>query len=119
MQLLGLLHDASEAYLVDLPRPVKRAAPWGVGYREDEARVQAVIFERMGLDHDEYDWHLVEHADAVLLATEARDLMAPPPVPWTDMPAPLADPIFPWSPGLAKFNFMDCFRNLRNLHGAA
>lgn len=40
VQLAALLHDASEAYLCDVPRPLKRAME---DYRRDEARLQACI----------------------------------------------------------------------------
>ena len=46
LQLEGLLHDASEAYLADLPRPVKAGLP---EYKAIEARVERVIAEKFGL----------------------------------------------------------------------
>src|SRR6266700_4788978 len=39
-KLWALLHDASEAYLADVPRPVKPAL---VGYKDAEERVQRAI----------------------------------------------------------------------------
>lgn len=50
--LWGLLHDASEAYLVDLPRPVKYLEVMKP-YRDLEARVQAAICDQFGLPHEE------------------------------------------------------------------
>lgn len=44
--LWGLLHDASEAYVVDLPRPIKRQLP---EYAEIEGLVQFAIAEHFGL----------------------------------------------------------------------
>ena len=44
--LAGLLHDATEAYLVDLPSPVKNMLP---GYRDAENRLAAVIAEKFDL----------------------------------------------------------------------
>ncbi len=83
-QLCGLLHDASEAYLVDLPTPVK----WQVvGYKEAEARAMNVICDVFKIPRQEYSppgyeggsgWDLVKKADAIALATEARDLMKNP-----------------------------------------
>jgi hypothetical protein len=72
--LWGLLHDASEAYLSDIPRPLKRRPEFAF-YREAEARAMATICWRFGLPVVEPP--IVKHADGVLLATEARDLMAP------------------------------------------
>lgn len=72
-RLWALLHDATEAYLVDLPRPIKYA-PGLEEYRKAERRAMLVICERFGLPPEEPD--SVRHADLVLLATERRDLMA-------------------------------------------
>src|ERR1051325_4550411 len=44
--LAALLHDATEAYVVDVPRPLKRSLP---EYQEIEFGVWAVIVERFGL----------------------------------------------------------------------
>jgi len=46
--LVALLHDASEAYLQDVVRPVK---PLVFGYREWEANVERAIAQRFGLAH--------------------------------------------------------------------
>lgn len=48
-KLHALLHDASEAYIADVSRPVKRSAEFA-GYRQIEERVQAAIFKRFNLD---------------------------------------------------------------------
>ena len=53
--LWGLLHDASEAYLIDVARPVKRSAAL-VGYRVAEARMMEVICECFGLPTTEPAW---------------------------------------------------------------
>lgn len=45
--LAALLHDATEAYVVDVPRPLKRVLD---GYREIEQRVWYAIAVRYGLD---------------------------------------------------------------------
>lgn len=47
--LKGLLHDASEAYLVDLPTPLKANGKIGEEYREAEGRLMALIWERFAL----------------------------------------------------------------------
>lgn len=46
LALWGLLHDASEAYLSDIPSPLKRAWPT---YRMYEDRMMQVIAKRFGL----------------------------------------------------------------------
>lgn len=72
--LWGLLHDAAEAYLCDLPRPIKCQPEYAV-YREHEARIMAAVCERFGLPPQMPQ--SVRVADEVLLATEARDLIGP------------------------------------------
>jgi len=69
----GLLHDAAEAYLVDLPRPVKYWSIIGRAYREAERRLMTAICERFGLPSREPD--SVRMADEIMLMTEKRDLM--------------------------------------------
>ena len=72
----GLLHDASEAYLLDVPSPLKSI--WG-GYREAEERVQRVVYLAFGLDPERVPL-AVKEADAAALFNEQRDLM--PTVAW-------------------------------------
>jgi uncharacterized protein len=74
-QLRGLLHDASEAYLVDVPRPIKKLMDFNA-YREIEKSVQSVIYKKYGLDQAEPEWLSI--ADNALLAREAELLMANP-----------------------------------------
>lgn len=108
--LWGLLHDASEAYLIDVARPVKRSAAMQ-GYRDAEARMMAVICERFGLPATEPAW--VKDADNRLLATERRDLMAPPPRPWVDGTQPIPQVIEPLRPVFAEVLFLTRFHELQ------
>lgn len=102
--LWGLLHDAAEAYLVDLPTPVKRSM---AAYTEIETRLQVVLSERFGLSVAMPA--SVKRADAVLLATEARDLMAKPPADWFPMPPPQQEKIRPMTSKQAKDAFLTRF----------
>lgn len=88
----GLLHDASEAYLTDIPKPLKISMP---DYNRFEDVVLQAVAKRFGLDWPMPD--RVHFMDAVMLATEQRDIMAPPPVPWNKMPDPLPSKIVPWN----------------------
>ena len=47
--LWGLLHDASEAYLCDMPSPLKHAPGMGQLYKQFEAQLMCVIAERFNL----------------------------------------------------------------------
>lgn len=105
VQLWGLLHDASEAYLVDLPTPLKLDERIGTPYREAEARLMLAVCERFGLPTLEPE--AVHGADATLLATEARDLMPFTPSYWAKLThPPLEETITPWCPFVAKRNFI-------------
>lgn len=105
----GLLHDASEAYLVDVPRPIK---PLLKGYKEIENAVMVAVSVRFGLSPEMPA--SVHHADNALLATEARDLMKRPLVPWEGLNVPALDArIRPWSPEKAKASFLQRFSELR------
>jgi uncharacterized protein len=79
--LRALLHDSSEAYLVDLPRPLKYHPEFRF-YKVVEGNVEATIFEALGVSYswaegtdphaDEEEIHI---ADKRMLATEMRSLM--------------------------------------------
>ena len=71
-QLAGLLHDATEAYLVDLPRPVKLQMP---DYKVIEAKLEKCIANRFKLSHA--DFASVKKYDEIALAVEAEKLMCP------------------------------------------
>lgn len=68
--LWALLHDATEAYLIDLPSPIKRTLP---DYAEAEGKLMLAIAERFGLDPVEP--HEVKQADRSILADECLELM--------------------------------------------
>lgn len=66
MQLWGLLHDAAEAYLGDLVRPLKHG-DFGKLYLEHEAKLEAVIAEHFALPYPMPDE--VKEADSYVLNT--------------------------------------------------
>lgn len=71
--LWGLMHDASEAYLCDVPSPLKRAPGIGGLYKGFERNLMDMIALRFDLSPHEPS--VVKDADRVLLNTEMRDLM--------------------------------------------
>lgn len=103
--LWGLLHDAAEAYLVDLPRPLKRFCEMGRLYSEIEDALMAQVAERFGLNLPVPP--SVKHFDTVLLMTEKRDLMCAEPKPWEGTAEPLPKKIKPWSSMKAERVFME------------
>ncbi len=116
--LVGLLHDASEAYMVDLPRPLK-LLPEFEAYRVHEANLQGMIYRSFGLAPDETVEAAVHLADNILLATEKRDLM--PQLSWNGealrawapLPPPLEERIEPWAPGYARTRFLHRYKQLK------
>ena len=109
--LWGLLHDAAEAYLVDLPRPIKRFSSLGDHYTLIERLLMRVVCAHFGLP--ELEPLDVKAADEFLMHWEARDLMAPHPVPWTGEGGLLpAERISPMGPLKAEEAFLSLYHDL-------
>jgi hypothetical protein len=105
--LWALLHDASEAYVGDIVRPLKRHL---AGYAEVEARVMAAIAQKYRLEGTMPDE--VRICDNRILADEAHYLMLPPPVPWAYTGEPLGVRIQGWPPPIARQRFVETFARL-------
>ena len=109
LKLAGLLHDASEAYVVDLPTPIKRMMPF---YVRLEKVVHRVIADAYGISHDDFFHSAVTGADYSALWTEWRELIKAP------MPCGVmggldflpSEPVMDRSE--AKHRFLDTFRSL-------
>jgi uncharacterized protein len=105
--LWGLLHDMAEAYVGDLPRPIKVTL---LEFQRHEARVLQAACVAFHLD-----WPMppsVKRADDILLATEARDLMAPPPKSWRLSEKPLSEVITPLTSLEAEAGFLRRYAEL-------
>jgi hypothetical protein len=97
----------------DVSRPLKGLIQ---GYDEVETRVRLVIFERyQHIPSIRRAWveggrlpEAIKYVDARLLATEARDLMGPPPQAWEDLPPPYGLRIDPWTVETAERRFLEC-----------
>jgi len=109
MAMQGLMHDAAEAYVVDVPRPLKRVLD---GYAAIEHRVHVAIAKRFGFDPAIPS--AVCRADEVALATEARDLMHGS-AGWALREHPLAERIDPWSASVACAAFLARFWEIHDL----
>lgn len=106
-RLPALLHDAAEAYLGDMVKPLKNLFP---EFSAIEARVMEIIGNRFGVDLTRLH-PAIKQADLVALATEKRDLMPHSTEPWTYISGiePLPEKIVPLSPGDAKSAFLAAF----------
>jgi uncharacterized protein len=113
--LWGLLHDASEAYLVDIPRPLKHSGQFDA-YLNFEKVMQEAICKRFSLPMEEPV--SVKRADKIMLATEARDLMSPLRADWTQPIDPVPFKIETLGPQDAKNLFMKRFFELTNMTDA-
>lgn len=81
-KLQALLHDAAEAYIGDITRPLKRGLNDLTGgvLTVIERGIHRAICDRFGIGHTIPDE--VHHADLVMLSTERRDLMPAHSDPW-------------------------------------
>lgn len=108
-----LLHDAAEAYICDLPRPIKRHSELGKIYIEIEHKLERVIAAKFNLD-----WPpdpIIKYTDSRMLLTEKRDLLTDPPSAWKQDEGefPLFDfSIQAWSPKSAEHEFLLMFNFL-------
>lgn len=107
--LWGLLHDASEAYLCDIPTPLKNMG-YFEQYKKEEAKVMNIIAHKYGLNPTMPA--SVKVADVRLLWTEKRDLM--PDGDWgVDQPYDyIPARIVPLNPEQAKIQFINRFEEL-------
>lgn len=111
--LAALMHDASEAYLGDVTKPLKMQLP---KYRKMEDNVLQTIFNVIGLP-----WPLTKEiklADQLALATEVKHLLKPTQQPeyWQSIAhiQPLDYPIEPLSPSGAKQQFLTRYFELQS-----
>lgn len=106
LRLAALLHDAAEAYLGDVIRPLKHTIP---NLREIEERAQQVIYEVFGVSLSKGGYTLIKELDNILIATEARDLMVNS-AQWNNLPTPLPGTITPIPMYQAKDIFLEKFK---------
>lgn len=104
----ALLHDATEAYLGDVVRPLKYL-PEMSAYREIEKIFEKAIIERFDLDPIMPEE--VKKYDGILLATEMRDITNIPDDHWMKFET-LPTTIIPMKQETAKFYFTEYARFL-------
>lgn len=112
--LAGLLHDAAEAYIGDMVRPIKRSLP---RFYEIERLNMMAIYAglKVPVEAGMETWaEAIKEADLVMLATERRELMSDPPMPWVavERVEALDMRLFPLSPEQAERKFIARFNTL-------
>lgn len=123
LALAGLLHDAHEAFLKDIPSPLKahlRVVAYDAAgevhtdgsYKELERLWDAAIARALNVVVP-FEHPLVKQADAELLATEADRFFPVRPQTWSAMPAPLGIEITEWHWTTAKDRFLTLWKSLQ------
>lgn len=112
--LWALLHDATEAYVGDLIRPVKKHLP---EFIRVEDRIMAAIADVFGLSSHEMP-ESVKEADNRIIENERRALLKQEPLPWTVHGDPLPGVIIEcWYPQEAEDQYLNRFYELLDLRG--
>jgi hypothetical protein len=113
--LWALLHDATEAYVGDMVRPLKHHMP---EYRAVEDRLMAVIAERFGLSGTMPA--AVKEADNRILLDERAVLLSEPPEVWQqDGLEPLGVRVRAFSPEIAEKEYLLSLRILTSRRSAS
>ena len=110
LKLIGLLHDAAEAYLGYIVQPLKMLLP---DYQVIEHRFSQVIGQRFNVNLEHHDE--VKQADLIALATEKRDLLPRERCQWSILEGarPIAKLTLPMTPQQSEDLFMRTFLALR------
>jgi 5'-deoxynucleotidase YfbR-like HD superfamily hydrolase len=106
----ALMHDAAEAYVQDIPDPLKALLP---DYRRIEDQVDGLIRNKFGLQAEHTP--VIKYADLTMLATERRDLDIDDGTTWEileNIPPTDLIQINPLRPGQAYALFMKRFNEL-------
>lgn len=105
LRFWGLMHDASEAYLCDVPRPYKHAL---TNYKEIEEKIMQVVAKKYGLS-----WPIpdeVKSFDTQIILNEKTTLFKNSPKPWRIQGEPIPNVhIRCWPPTTAKAQFLSAF----------
>jgi uncharacterized protein len=105
LKLAALMHDASEAYVIDVPRPLKS---WLPGYKEIEERVEKAIAGRFNLPSPLPEE--IKRLDERIIEDERMQAMSEPPRFWGHREA-LGVTLQFWAPPMAAAKFMTAFYN--------
>lgn len=103
LALAGLLHDCHEAFVIDLPKPLKAMVP---DYVAIEDRIQSFVLTTLGMDPSVVRSAPIKEVDLRMLSTEARDLMTKSARMWSDPLEPYPCKIIPWTWDSARQIFL-------------
>jgi hypothetical protein len=104
--LWPLMHDASEAYLTDLPAPIKRH-PDFEKYVEHENNILKLVGKKFKLGKEP---DILKFIDRLMLSYEFQNMMIGPPDVYFDLGFESVVDIAEWNPCKAKDLFLSKFR---------
>jgi 5'-deoxynucleotidase YfbR-like HD superfamily hydrolase len=106
----ALMHDAGEAYLGDMPHPLKHRSALGAAFRDAEDRLEEAIRDRFAIKPNVPE---IKAVDRALLATERRAFSAEV-WHWPELEdvEPLDLELEPWSPDQAADEFAKRYAEL-------
>jgi len=109
----ALMHDATEAYLGDMPHPIKHRSPLGAVFKEAEDRLEAVLQARFAIKPDVPE---IKRVDRALLATE-RGAFSSISWDWPELEGvePLELELTAWPPDEAARRFSERYAELEAL----
>ncbi len=113
LRLCTLLHDASEAYLGDVVRPLKMGL---LDYCDLESKMMRVIYSGLGIEYPtEAEYKIIKKVDDIMLVSERRDLINHKNISWGNNLSgvtPVESKILPWSFDIAESVFLNEYNNL-------
>jgi 5'-deoxynucleotidase YfbR-like HD superfamily hydrolase len=113
----ALMHDATEAYLGDMPHPLKHRSALGAAFRTAEEHLEQAIRDRFAIRPDVAE---IKRVDRALLATERRAFSAEE-WHWPELEGvePLDLALEAWSPDEAALAFTRRYAELEAARRAA
>lgn len=110
LRRIGLLHDATEAYMLDMPKPIKNLI--GECYEPYEHKLQNVIFDRFNLTGEDtskikyWDNLMYDIEAAALRRNDYTMLQQTNRIVMKQIGVPFAEHLLIWPPELAEFIYL-------------
>lgn len=111
LALAALLHDASEAYVGDIPRPLKRVM--GTAFKDMERKAMRAVAQRYGVTMHDLEHPEIKALDKKILADEAAALM-PRHAFWDQFTERTGVEIAGWNPAEAREKFLQRYAELKS-----